>query len=164
MTKCTGNIAVLNNQDDIAQYLISCGYHHLPEHEKPLFLMNFKLTVHVEYPSYNANSFVRHQQCPLWQHIIRNDMIDCMKALLQLTPLIPAQNHSIPSEYPWVESLESVKKVLCKEKSRWSPEGCVCVNHDEGSLNEETQLCLMKDLAFTMLASELFCLMYIKTK
>ena len=151
MRKCTGNIVVLNSQYDLAQYLISCGYHHLPEHEKPPFLMKFKIkfkiTVHVQY-----------QQCPLWQHIMQNDKIDCMKALLQLTPLIPMQNHSIPSEYPWVESLESMKEVLYKEQARWSPEGCVCVNHDEGNLNEETQLCLMKDLAFTMLASELFCL------
>ena len=133
-------IAEKGRDAQILQILDTYGFHDLPETDKELILTDW-LTV---------------KGFQVWTEVFKNDNLNCLKILLPLTPLSNVNKDNIPSELAWIESPEWMQNVFHENKARWNPEGCECVNHNMENPNIETKLCIMKELAFSMLASVLF--------
>ena len=93
---------------------------------------------------------------PLWKYVITSDKVNCMKALLSRTPLYAIQKENIPPEKTWIKCGEWMQHILSTKKAKWSKSE-VCRYHFDGEeSSDESQLCAMSQIAFTMHAAELF--------
>ena len=93
---------------------------------------------------------------PLWKYVVTSDKVNCMKALLSHTPLYAIHKENIPPEQNWIKCGEWMQHILVSRQANSSSlEVCRC--HCDGEeLSEKSQFPVMRQIAFTMHAAELF--------
>ena len=127
-----------DNAEEIMQVLEKHGFHQLSEGTQ-LYLLCAKRTQHT-----------------LFEEVFRAKKINTMIALLPLMPLFGIAKDNIP-EYKWIESPTWMENTLYEKKMRWKPGKCKYRNHYQPS-NDKEKLCALANIAFTMVAAELFLL------
>ena len=89
--------------------------------------------------------------------IIQRDKVECLQTLLPLVPLCGAitDGTHIPVDEAWIQSPAWMRDTLHACTARWNSE--VCRFRSVTQSDKEAELSLLKDIAFTILAAELFC-------
>ena len=122
--------------------------------------------IHLQEP--HADKFDKssmYPKNPLWAHIISSDNVHFMEAILKQIPLHAIHKANIPPEVTWIESPAWMQDSLRNNNARWN--GQVCdYNHGAEEVDYRAKLELMKQIALTMHATELFsqCCKYRATK
>ena len=148
-TKLYKRICHLENATKIQSVLTKYGFDDLSEDDKLEYLMN------LEYDA-EERRYVQKTSPSLMEMIIHKDNVSCLKALLPLIPLQNIDNHIIHSQLTGIISKKLMRHTLRKHKVRSRSEACNCSNHNAKKPDDATQLCVVMQLAFTMLAAELF--------